>query len=170
MQVVWNNNIKPNQGIRMENRELAQYFREELFIPNLQATNKKESFNELAELFVNNKMVRSKDIVLEMLNQREMLGSTGIGKGIAIPHGRTTAALDVQIAFGKSPKGIAFKAVDKRPVKLIFVVIAPPHDENNRYLPVLGKLVEVVHNEVNRKKLMKVQTFEEFIQTIEGEA
>jgi len=154
----------------MEREELTSYFSEELFIADLKATTREGSLSELADLFVESKSVRSKEIVLEMLGKRETLGSTGIGKGVAIPHGRTTAALDVQVAFGKSDVGIEFNAVDKKPVKLIFVVIAPPHDQNNRYLPVLGKLVEVLHEASNRKKLLKVTTFEDFIQVFEGEA
>lgn len=154
----------------MEREELTSYFSENLFIADLKATTREESLSELADLFVESKRVRSKQIVMEMLGKRETLGSTGIGKGVAIPHGRTTAALDVQIAFGKSEAGIEFNAVDKKPVKLIFVVIAPPHDQNNRYLPVLGKLVEILHEASNRKKLLKVNTFEDFIQVFEGEA
>jgi len=154
----------------MDNRELTQYFREDLFVADLKAKTKEDSFAELAELFVESKVVRNKEIVLEMLQKRETLGSTGIGKGVAIPHGRTTAAIDVIIAFGKSEAGIPFDSIDKKPVNLVFVVLAPPHDENNRYLPVLGKLVEFLNEAPNRKKLMKAEAFEDFIKTLEGDA
>lgn len=152
----------------METTELAQYFNENLFLPNLTAKTKADSFNEIAELFASNKIVRDKNIVVEMLEKRETLGSTGIGKGVAIPHGRTTAALDVTIAFCKSADGIDFNAIDKKPVNLIFTVLAPPQEENNRYLPILGKLVEFLHLAKNRKKLLKIETFDEFIETIKG--
>ena len=171
MQVVWSSqNGSKSNGELMETKELTQYFSESLFVPELSAKTKEESFDELAQLFVASKKIRNKEIVLEMLRKRETLGSTGIGKGVAIPHGRTTAAIDVQIAFGRSEAGIEFDAIDKKPVKLIFVVIAPPHDENNRYLPVLGKLVEILHDAAKRRKFMKVTSFEEFLQAIEGEA
>lgn len=171
MRVVWGSENKENNNLRggvMETTELAQYFNENLFLPNLKAKTKADSFNEIAELFAENKIVRDKNIVVEMLEKRETLGSTGIGKGVAIPHGRTTAALDVTIAFCKSEKGIDFNSVDKQPVNLIFTVLAPPQDENNRYLPILGKLVEFLHEAKNRKKLLDVTTFDEFIQTIKG--
>lgn len=152
----------------MEVEELIKYFRKELFIPQLRAKSKRGSLNELANLFVKVKLVRDKAIFLDMLNKRELLGSTGIGKGVAIPHGRTTATNDVMIAFGKSKDGIEFDAIDKKPVHLIFMVIAPPHDVNNRYLPLLGKLVEILNNSKNRKFLLKAQTFEEFVFVFKG--
>lgn len=166
MQVVWS---KPNgrnrvkEGQKMEIRDLTQFFSEDLFIANLAAKTRDESLDELAELFVDNKFIRNKEIVLEMLHKRETLGSTGIGSGVAIPHGRTTAAMDVKIAFGKSEKGIDFDAIDGKPVHLIFVVLAPPQEENNRYLPVLGKLVEVLHDDNKREKFLKIQSFDELV-------
>lgn len=148
----------------MEGREIIKFFSPELFIPKLKAKSKADSLDEFAQLFARTRVIRKKDIVLELLKQREKLGSTGIGKGVAIPHGRTTAAIELKIAFGKSEKGLDFDAMDKKPVHLIFVVIAPPQDENNRYLPILGKLVEILHESANRKKLLKAESFEEFVQ------
>lgn len=152
----------------MESKELIKYFSEDLFIPHLKAKTKQQSFEELAKLFVQKKLVKNKEIMLEMLNKRESLGSTGIGKGVAIPHGRTTTAVDVRIAFGKSDEGIDFRAIDKKPVHLIFMVVAPPHEENNRYLPILGKLVEVLSESKNRKRLMKVETFDQLVDILQG--
>jgi mannitol/fructose-specific phosphotransferase system IIA component (Ntr-type) len=169
MQVVWGNK-NSEKVVPMENGDIISYFDESLFIPNLQSTSKHAAFDELAGLFVQAKLVRKKDIVLEMLHKRETLGSTGIGKGVAIPHGRTTAAIDVKIAFGKSQKGMAFDAIDGKPVHLVFVVLAPPHDENNKYLPVLGKLVEIVSEKANRERLMHAETFQDLIQIIAGES
>lgn len=170
MQVVWNNKSKNNlkEGLGMDTKELVEYFSKDLFIPNLKAKNKKQSLSEMAELFVSTKLVRSKEIVLEMLNKRETLGSTGVGKGVAIPHGRTTAAVDVKIAFGKTEKGIEYDSIDKKPVHLIFAVLAPPYDEHNRYLPILGKLVEFLNVNKNRKKLLAVETYEDFVEVFNG--
>jgi fructose-specific phosphotransferase system IIA component len=153
----------------MEKKELVDFFDESLFNPGVKAKNKNDAFEELVGLFVDARVIRNKDILLEMLKKRETLGSTGIGKNVAIPHGRTTAAIDVKIAFGRSEKGIEFEAVDGKPVHLIFVVLAPPNDENNKYLPVLGKLVEVVSEKENRDKLMKVQSYQDFISVLAGE-
>ncbi len=171
MQVVWRKQQttqKLNEGNQMQKKDLIKYFSEELFVPLLQAQTMDDAFNEFADLFVKTRLIRTKDIVMKMLQSRETLGSTGIGKGVAIPHGRTTAALEVRIVFGKSENGIEFNSIDKKLVQLIFVVLAPPQDENNRYLPILGKLVEVLSKSSNRKKLLQVNTYEEFIQIFEG--
>jgi len=170
MQVVWSKKTteKLKESERMEAKDLVEYFSEDLFVPSLKAKNKSQSLNELSDLFVSSKLIRNKEIVLEMLHKRETLGSTGIGKGVAIPHGRTTAVVDVRIAFGKTDKGIDFDAIDKKPVHLIFAVLAPPIDEQNRYLPILGKLVEVLSDKKNRNKLMKVENYEDFIEVFNG--
>jgi len=145
----------------MEKQDLLQHFNENLIVPNLSALTKEECLIELVAKFYENKLIKNRDILLEMLKQREKLGSTGIGKGVAIPHGRSTAVKEVMIAFGKSQDGIDYEAVDGKPVHLIFMVVAPPIEQSNRYLPVLGKLVEVLNNNKNRKALMEVQTFED---------
>ena len=154
----------------MQKSELSQYFKDDLFLADLKSTTKEEVLGELLELFVNTKYIRNRDIVLDMLHQRETLGSTGIGKGVAIPHGRTLAASDVLIAFGRSEKGIDFNSIDNKPVYLFFMVIAPPHDDGNNYLPILGSLVTILNEKSNRDDLLKVQNFNDFIQIITGES
>jgi nitrogen PTS system EIIA component len=152
----------------MQQSDLSQYFTEHLFIDNLKAKSKEQAIGELLDLFVKEKYIRNREIVLEMLHQREKLGSTGIGKGVAIPHGRTTAASNVLIAFGKSTAGINFDAIDGKPVHLFFMVIAPPNDEGNTYLPILGALVTLLNEKANRDKLSKVTSFAQFLPIVTG--
>ena len=104
----------------MDKLDLIKYFDEHLFLPNLLAKSKDELLNEIVDQFVKVKYLKNREIVLEMLHQREKLGSTGIGKGVAIPHGRSTSASDIMIAFGKSTEGIDYDAVDRKSVHLIF--------------------------------------------------
>ena len=150
----------------MTNDELLDYFDEKLFLPELKASTKNELFEEIVDQFVNVKYLKHKSIVLEMLKKREQLGSTGIGKKIAIPHGRSTSISDIMIAFGKSVKGIDYDAIDGKPVHLIFMIIAPPQDEDNMYLPILGKMVEILGKTKNRNKLMSAESFEDFVEII----
>lgn len=150
----------------MDNEDLIFYFNEQLFLPDLKATTKDGILKEIVDQFVNVKYLKHSDIVLEMLKKREVLGSTGIGKGIAIPHGRTTSVSDIMIAFGKAKTGIEYDSIDGKPVQLIFMIIAPPQDENNMYLPILGKMVEILSKSKNRNKLLEAETFEEFIEVI----
>ncbi len=150
----------------MANSELINYFDEQLFLPDLKAETKEELFEEIVDQFVKVKYLKNREIILEMLHQREKLGSTGIGKKVAIPHGRSTSASEIMIAFGKSKKGIEYDSIDSSPVHLVFMIIAPPVDENNMYLPILGKMVEVLSKSKNRNKLMETDTFSDFIEII----
>lgn len=153
----------------MDKQDLIKYFDEHLFLTNLSAKNKDELLTEIVDQLVKVKYLKNRGIVLEMLHQREKLGSTGIGKGVAIPHGRTTSASDIMIAFGKSVNGIDYDAIDDKPVHLIFMIIAPPQDENNMYLPILGKMVEILSKSKNRKKLLSIETYQEFIDFLSKE-
>ena len=153
----------------MQTVNLSNHFTESLFKPQMRATTKEEVLEELLDLFVKNGYVKDKNIVLEMLHKRETLGSTALGKGIAIPHGRSIATADMIIAFGRSNEGVEFGADDGKPVTLFFMIIAPPNDEGNIYLPVLGSLVTLLKETKNRKKLNKIESFEEFLAVINGE-
>lgn len=153
----------------MQRSELIEFFNEKLFSISMSATTKDKAIEEMVDMFVQNNFIRNREIVLQMLRQRESLGSTGIGKGIAIPHGRTTAAPDVLIAFGKSDQGIEFDAVDKKPIHLVFMIIAPPHEVSNLYLPILGSLVTILKEPKNVKKLRRCSNFADFVAVIKGE-
>lgn len=146
----------------MEFAEILPYFSESRFIAELQATTKQGALEELADKFVESDLIRNRDILLEMLQRRESVGSTGIGHGIAIPHGRTTATAELTVAFGKTAAGIDWDSVDNEPVKLVFLIVAPPFEEKNKYLPMLGTLVEFLSQEENRKKLMATNSFDDF--------
>jgi len=152
----------------MDKFELVPYFNEALFIPALRARTKESVLEELVDCFVQAKFLRNPTIALEMVHRREQLGSTGIGHGIAIPHGRTTAAAEVMIAFGYSKNGIDWQAMDGKPVHLMFMVLAPPQELNNRYLPVLGRLVEVLSEPHHRDKFHSVGTYSDFINLLKN--
>lgn len=153
----------------MTRHELASYFHPSLFVSSLEASTKDEVFGEVVEHVKQANLVKDAAIILEMLNQREKLGSTGIGHGVAIPHGRSLAVPGVVITFAKSEQGIDFAAIDKKPVYLVFIILAPPLEEDNKYLVILGKLVELLSVRSFRQKLMKVDSFDELIGVIEGE-
>ena len=85
---------------------------------------------------------KSAEMLLKMLKRRENLGSTGIGHGIAIPHARSLVVNRLRVAFGRRPDGIDFKAIDDKPVYDFFLIVAPPLEVSNQYLPVLGKIAQ----------------------------
>jgi len=106
------------------------------------------------------------ELIVSTLLKREELGSTGIGKGIAIPHCRSLAVDKLEIAVGRTTKGINYNAIDKKPVSLIFLIIAPPQDPGNQYLLTLGKIVQVAKELTKKDLVNKPQTPDEFISLI----
>lgn len=106
------------------------------------------------------------ELIVSTLLKREELGSTGIGKGIAIPHCRSLAVSKLEIAIGRTAKPINFNAIDKKPVSLIFLIIAPPQDPGNQYLITLGKIVQIAKELTKKNLLQEPETPDEFISLI----
>jgi PTS system nitrogen regulatory IIA component len=106
------------------------------------------------------------ELIVSTLLKREELGSTGIGKSIAIPHCRSLAVDKLEISVGRTTKPINFNAIDKKPVSLIFLIIAPPQDPGNQYLITLGKIVQIAKEMTKKNLIKKPQTPEEFITLI----
>ncbi len=153
----------------MNNSELAGLLRSDFFLSNLSANTKERVMDELVQPLVNMGVVKSKRLVLDTLSKRETLGSTGIGKGVAVPHCRTLAVSDVHVVIGVSRNGVDYDAVDQKKVNLFFLIVAPPHESSNLYLPVLGKIVELVRDGKMRKAMIGAVNFGAFIQIVKGE-
>ncbi len=131
-------------------------------ILNLTSTKKDEVLTELVEVldFPEDK----KKIVLDTLKKREQIGSTGIGKGIAIPHCRSAVLDRVYLVVGRSSRGIDFDAIDGKPVHLFFLLCASPRDPESRYLITLGKIAQISRKLARDKKYLKIEDENEFIE------
>lgn len=108
------------------------------------------------------------EALFDALLKREELGSTGIGKGIAIPHGRSLLVNQLEVAVGRSTKGIDFDSIDKKPAHLFFIIMAPPQDRGNQYLITLGRVAMVCQELAKNKRLFEPTTPEEFIELVES--
>lgn len=86
---------------------------------------------------------RSTQQVGKLLKRREQLGSTGVGRGIAIPHCRSLAVTRLLLAFGIHRAGVEFDAVDQQPAHIFFLIVAPPIEVSGQYLPVLGRIAQL---------------------------
>jgi PTS system nitrogen regulatory IIA component len=106
--------------------ELADLIAPEAVFPALKAKSKKQALQELAQRAAKLTGVDGRDI-LDTLLQRELLGSTGLGRGIAIPHGRVPALQSIVSVFARLEEAIDFEALDDEPVDLIFLLLAPEH-------------------------------------------
>lgn len=85
---------------------------------------------------------RATATLLRILRRREHLGSTGVGRGIAIPHCRTLVSNRLRVAFARHSTGVEWDAIDRRPVHYLFLIVAPPLEVSNQYLPVLGRIAQ----------------------------
>ena len=149
----------------MKGEELLGFFDRRQCLFDLRARTKDEVTNEIVGL-VAPVGSRNHQIVLEMLRNRESLGSTAVGKGVAFPHGRSLAVSRLMAIFARSDRGVDFDSMDGEPTHLFFVLLAPPQDRANQYLRALGRLIESVESDTIRDRLMKVTSYEEFAAVI----
>ena len=99
---------------------------------------------------------RSSETLLRMLQRRETLGSTGVGRGIAIPHCRSLVVSHLRLGYGHKREAVDFQAIDGQPVSDFFLIVAPPTEVSNQYLPVLGKIAQFVAVAVETHPLLEV--------------
>ena len=120
--------------------ELREFFADDAIKLEIEGTTKDEVLKELIGLLKLDE--KSEAMLFKMLKRRENLGSTGIGRGIAIPHCRSLVVTKLRVAFGRKASGLDFKAIDEKPVQFFFLIVAPPLEVSNQYLPVLGKIAQ----------------------------
>ncbi len=145
----------------------------ELFTPDvvnleIQSESKDDILKELIGLLGMDE--KSEAILFKTLKRRENLGSTGIGKGIAIPHCRSLVVNRLRLAYGRKPGGVDFKAIDGNPVHNFFLIVAPPLEVSNQYLPVLGKIAQFAKDPEVPEELKGISRPEDFLKLLEEKA
>jgi mannitol/fructose-specific phosphotransferase system IIA component (Ntr-type) len=113
---------------------------------------------------------KSEAILFKTLKRRENLGSTGIGKGIAIPHCRSLVVNRLRLAYGRKPSGVDFNAIDGAPVFNFFLIVAPPLEVSNQYLPVLGKIAQFAKDPEVPERLLELKTPPQFLELLDRKA
>jgi PTS system fructose-specific IIC component/PTS system nitrogen regulatory IIA component len=124
---------------------LYETFPPERIIVELQAEDKDEVFEEMADKFCQTTGISNRESVLKALWERESKMSTGIQKGVAIPHGKVQGVKDVQGILGISKKGIDYDALDGQPVYIVFMLLVPQTD-SEEHLRILQRLADILHN------------------------
>lgn len=145
--------------------KLSELLEKNGVIPDLRAKDKKGVLEELAEAMVLRKPSIDKESLVKVLLERERLGSTGIGDGVAIPHGKFHGIEHPIISFGRSRKGLDFESMDGGPVYLFFLLVAPENSASI-HLKALARIAKLLKNSSFRRVLMKAQTQEEIYETI----
>jgi len=105
--------------------------------------------------------------VSRLLKRREAVESTGVGRGFALPHCRSLALNRLRLGFGLHRAGIDYAAVDQRPVHLLFLIVAPPTEVSNQYLPVLGKIAQFAQMAEVPERLRSLTETEQLFRLLE---
>lgn len=145
--------------------ELRQFFTEDGIKLELDGSTKDDILKELISLLKLDE--KSEGMLYKMLKRRENLGSTGIGRGIAIPHCRSLVVNKLRVAFGRKPAGVDFKAIDEKPVFFFFLIVAPPLEVSNQYLPVLGKIAQFSKEPDVPQRLLSLRQPPQFLTLLE---
>lgn len=145
--------------------QLREFFSEDAIELELKGASKDDILMELIALLGLDE--KSNAMLFKMLKRRENLGSTGIGRGIAIPHCRSLVVNRLRVAFGRKREGLDFKAIDEKPVHFFFMIVAPPLEVSNQYLPVLGKIAQFAKEPDVPERLLGLKAPSEFMKLLE---
>ena len=146
----------------MDIADVLKHTSPDLYLPDLQATDKQGALAEMVEGLVAGSQISNPDTIMQMLQSREALGSTAVGPGVAFPHGRTLAVQRLTVLIGRSTAGIDFDSEDGNPTHLFFMLIAPPQDSGHQYIKSLAALIDRIQDEGLREKLMAAEDYEGF--------
>ncbi len=125
-------------------------------IQDLRSTSKKGVLEELSTVLVQGKKLPDRDKAVEVLLEREKLGSTGIGDGIAIPHGKMRGIEELVTSFGRSIKGVNFDSIDNKPTHLFFLLVAPENSAGI-HLKALARISRLLKDPSFRNRLMEAK-------------
>jgi nitrogen PTS system EIIA component len=131
----------------------------------LTATTKQAALSTVAQLFTLDDGSLDAPAVYEVLSERERLASTGIGSGVAIPHGRLASLDRLRAAVAISPNGIPFEAIDGAPVRIVVGVLAPQHHTGD-HLRVLARVSRLLRNKDVRESLLAARSAHEAFDVI----
>jgi nitrogen PTS system EIIA component len=137
----------------------------EFVLGELTVTNKHDVLAELTGVFAKGGIKINPEAMVAVLLEREKLGSTGIGGGIAIPHGKIGGIEEMLVSFGRSREGISFDAMDGKPVHLFFLLMAPENSVG-LHLKALAKISRMLKDATLRENLLKAQTQEDLYRII----
>ncbi|MFO8163174.1 MAG: PTS sugar transporter subunit IIA [Thermodesulfobacteriota bacterium] len=145
--------------------KLSEIFKPQLIISDLKAQDKKGVLEELSQVITEQNPSLNKRSVLQVLLERERLGSTGIGDGIALPHGKLPELSTLLISFGRSIHGLDFDSIDEQPAYLFFLLLAPENSAG-MHLTALAKISKMLKDGNFRQRLMRAKSGKEIYKVI----
>lgn len=145
--------------------KITEVLHKEAILVDLKANDKKGVLEELSKPVSQIAGIKQQDLVRVLL-EREQLGSTGIGGGIGIPHGKLKNLDNLVLGFGLSRKGIDFDSMDRRPTHIFFLLVTP-ENSTGLHLKVLARISRLLKNEDFKEKLLQISDADEFLNEIE---
>ncbi|MFH1757089.1 MAG: PTS sugar transporter subunit IIA [Pseudomonadota bacterium] len=139
-----------------------------MIIPQLVSTSKEGVLRELVRAIAQVEKQVDENRLMEILLERESLGSTGIGEGVAIPHGKSKEVKKLLASFGRSLAGMDFQSMDGKPTHLFFLLVAPENSAGT-HLKALARISRLMKDNVFRKRLMEVNSGEEIYSLFSAE-
>lgn len=135
---------------------LSEILPVERVVPRIDATDKRTALRALARIFVASDASLSEDDVYRVLSEREAVASTGVGSGVAIPHGRMRGLERMQAALALCPAGVTFEAIDGAPAQIFVAVLAPEHHTGD-HLKALARISRVMRDASVRARLLQAE-------------
>lgn len=131
----------------------------------LEATTKDELLRELVDVLVSDRCVQGPEDVLLVVRQREEVLSTGIGNGVAIPHGKSDACSELSIAAGVTRAPVEFDALDGEPIQLVFLLVGP-EQAAGAHIKALSRISRLVRQPELRQRLVESHDSQAFMETL----
>ena len=147
--------------------KILDVLQKEAILPDLTSQDKKGVIEELVSPVTQIANVNREDLV-RVLMDRERLGSTGIGGGIGIPHGKLRGLESLILSFGLSRKGVDFESMDGRPTHIFFLLITP-ENSTGLHLKLLARISKILKNDLFKSKLLKAADRDEIFDAIKEE-
>ena len=157
-----------NQEEKWEKLKVLDFLDPGAVVVDIAATSKKAVLEELTGYLAKSGRIKDAKVVVDILMEREKLGSTGIGQGIAIPHAKTDQTDQITAAFGLSRRGVNFEALDGDPVHIFFLLVAPP-DAAGLHLKALARISRLLKDKFFRQSLRDVKEASEVLKIIKEE-
>jgi PTS system nitrogen regulatory IIA component len=148
--------------------KISDFLSEGSIMLDLQGDDKKSAISELVELLNSQKKIKNSPKIMETIMEREKLGSTGIGQGVAIPHGKTDIVEKQVGALGISQKGVEFNSLDGEPVYLMFLLVGPA-EVAGQHLKALARVSRLFKDKFFRQALRNAKSAQEVMKIIKEE-
>jgi len=131
----------------------------------LAGKNKEDAIEELVNCLADNNLVTDRGLTFEAVMAREQTRSTGIGSGIAIPHGKCSAVKELVMAVGIAPEPIEFESIDNKPVSIVILLVSPP-DQTGPHIQALARISRLMLDTQFKTQIEKVTSAEELYDLI----